>query len=166
MKNHLIIWIDQGKDVVDIPFWGDLIKNDNLKAQRFYPEIASLFRKHNVPVLYSKEYKPKLQQWSAEEVESGLNRVFRIILQQDRQFPKDLISDISLVPYVKKVKPGEIGVADIPPRISEAQALKKFDPSSLIYLEQAHAFSKGNPSGEWHTTVSSKHAFDVSTIID
>lgn len=146
MKNHLIIWIDQGKDVVDIPFWGDLIKNDNLKAQRFYPEIASLFRKHNVPVLYSKEYKPKLQQWSAEEVESGLNRVFRIILQQDRQFPKDLISDISLVPYVKKVKPGEIGVADIPPRISEAQALKKFDPSSLIYLEQAHAFSKGNPS--------------------
>ena len=69
MKNHLIIWIDQGKDIVDIPFWGDLIKNGNLKAQRFFPEIASLFRKHNIPVLYSKEYKPKLQQWSADEAE-------------------------------------------------------------------------------------------------
>lgn len=146
MKNHLIIWIDQGKGIVDIPFWGDLIRKDNLKADKFYPEIVSVFKKHKVPVLYSKEYKPKLQEWSADEVGSGLDRVFRVILQEDRKFPPELVNDISLVPYVKRVKPGEIGVADIPTRISEAQALRKFDPSSLIFLKEAHAFSTGNAS--------------------
>lgn len=146
MKNHLIIWIDQGKGIIDIPFWGDLIKKDHLKADRFYPEIVSLFKKHKVPVLYSKEYKPKVQEWSADEVMSGLDRVFRIILLEDRKFPPALIRDISLVPFVRKVKPGEIGVSDIPPPISEAQALTRFDPASLIFLKEAHAFSTGNAS--------------------
>lgn len=145
MKNHLIIWIDQGKSVIDIPFWGDLIRKDRLKANRFYPEIASLFDKYKVPVLYSKEYEPRLREWSPEEVGSGLDRVFRIILLEDRKFPPELVHEISLVPYVRKVKPGEIGVAEIPPRVSEAQALRKFDPSSLILLKEAHAFSTGNP---------------------
>src|SRR5688572_4183089 len=115
MKNHLIVWVDQGKSIVDIPFWGDLIRKDNLKADKFYPEIVSVFKKHKVPVLYSKEYKPKVQEWSSDEVRSGLDRVFRIILQEDGKFPPGLIRDISLVPFVKKVKPGAIGVADIPP---------------------------------------------------
>lgn len=146
MKNHLIIWIDQAKGIIDIPFWGDLIRKDDLNADTFYPEIVSVFKKHKVPVLYSKEYKPKVQEWSAEEVASGLDRVFRIILMEDRKFPPALIRDISLVPFVKKVKHGEIGVADIPPRISEAQALPKFDPASLIFLKEAHAFSTGSAS--------------------
>lgn len=146
MKNHLIVWIDQGKDIIDIPFWGDLIKNDKLKADSFYPEIESLFQKYNVPVLYSKEYKPDLKQWSADEVKSGLDRVFRIVLKEDRKFPPGLLSEISLVPYVRKVKPGEIGVANIPTRVSEAQALTKVDPASLIFLKEAHAFSSGNPA--------------------
>lgn len=146
MKNHIIIWIDQGKDIIDIPFWGDLIRKDGLKADKFYPEVVSVFNKHKVPVLYSREYKPRLAEWSADEVESGLDRVFRIILQQDRKFPPALIDDISLVPYVSKVKPGEVGVADIPRHISEAKALAGLDPSSLIFLKEAHAFSTGSAS--------------------
>ena len=146
MKNHLIVWVDQGKRIVDIPFWGDLIRKDNLKADKFYPEIVSIFKKHKVPVLYSKEYKPKVTEWSADEVNSGLDRVFRIILLEDRKFPPGLINDISLVPFVKKVKPGAIGVADIPPSISEAQAITRSDPGSLIFLKEAHAFSTGSAS--------------------
>lgn len=146
MKNHLIVWIDQGKDIIEIPFWGDLIRKDKLKSDSFYPEIESLFQKYKVPVLYSKEYKPNLKQWSEDEVKSGLDRVFRIVLQEDRKFPPELLREIALVPYVRKVKPGEIGVADIPTRVSEAQALTSFDPASLIFLKEAHAFSSGSPS--------------------
>ena len=115
MKNHLIIWIDPGKSIVEIPFWGDLIKRKGFNANKFYPEIASLFDKYKIPVLYSKEYKPKLESWSSDEAKSGLNRVFRIILKEEKEFPPELVNEISLIPFVKNVRPGEIGVADIPP---------------------------------------------------
>jgi thermitase len=146
VKNHLIIWIDEGKNVIDIPFWGDLIRRKGMSAETFYPEISDVFRKHDVPVLYSKEYKPKFRAWSDDEVKSGLDRVFRIILKQDGKFPPELLRDISLVPYVSKVKPGEIGVSTIPRRFAEAKALPGFDPGSLIYLKEAHTFTTGSPS--------------------
>jgi thermitase len=146
MKNHLIIWIDQGKNILETPYWGDLIRSKGVSADRFYPEITKLFKKYDVPVLYSKEYKPKLRSWSPAEVESGLNRVFRIILKEEKNFPPELIREISMIPYVGKVKPGEIGVAEIPRRFAEAKAIPGFDPASLIFLNEAHMFSTGNPS--------------------
>lgn len=146
MKNHLIISIDPRKRILELPFWGDLIKNKNLNADRFYPEVTTLFKKYKTPVLYSGEYKPKHETWSEEEVKSGLNRVFRIVLLEDRNFPPELIEEISLVPFVEKIKPGEIGVARIPSPVSEAMAIPGFDPASLIFLEEAHAFSTGSPS--------------------
>src|SRR3546814_12272953 len=63
-----------------------------------------------------------------------------------RNFPPELIEEISLVPFVEKIKPGEIGVARIPSPVSEAMAIPGFDPASLIFLEEAHAFSTGSPS--------------------
>jgi len=146
MKNHLIIWIDPQKNILQLPFWGDLIKNKNLEADRFYPEITSLFDRYKTPVLYSGEYKPRLETWTEEEVKSGLNRIFRIILQEDKNFAPELIRDIALVPFVEKVKPGEIGVAKIPTPVAEAMAIPGVDPAALIYLKEAHTFSTGNPS--------------------
>jgi subtilisin family serine protease len=146
MKNHLIIWIDSEKSILEIPFWGDLIEKKNLPADKFYPEVSSLFNKHNIQVLYSKEYKPKLKSWSPDEVKSGLNRVFRIILQEDKEFPNELINEISLVPFVKKVRTGDIGVADIPTPVSQSLALPGFDPSSLILLKEAQTFTTGSKS--------------------
>ena len=146
MKNHLIIWIDEGKSILEIPYWGDLIKSKGLTADRFYPEVIKLFDKYRVPVLYSKEYKPKLRTWSQNEVESGLDRIFRVILQHDKQFPPELIREISMVPFVQKVKTGAIGVAEIPRRFAESKAIPGFDPASLIFLKEAHAFSTGSPS--------------------
>jgi thermitase len=146
VKNHLIIWIDKGKKIPDIPFWGDLIKKKGLAADTFYPEISKLFDKYRIPVLYSKEYKPKLRTWSAHEVESGLNRVFRVILKEERKFPPELVNEILLVPYVTKVRPGEIGVTEIPRRYAEAKAIPGFDPSALIFLKEAQTFTMGSAS--------------------
>jgi thermitase len=146
VKNHLIIWVDQGARGFDAPYWGDLIANKGIRANDFYPEISGLFTKYYVPVLYSREYKPKLQSWSVDEIQSGLDRVFRIILKEDRNFPAELIKEISLVPYVTRVKRGEIGVSDIPYPFAEAKALPGFDPASQIYLKEAHTFTTGNPS--------------------
>jgi subtilisin family serine protease len=144
MKNHLIIWIDSGKNILEIPFWGDLLKKSGLSADRFYPEVTTLFNKYQVPVLYSREYKPKLESWSSDEVKSGLDRVFRVILKEERNFPPELVRDISLIPYVSKVRPGEIGVAEIPVPVSQSMALPGFHPSSLILLKEAHAISTGH----------------------
>jgi thermitase len=146
VKNHLIIWIDSDKNMLDIPFWGDLIEKKGLSAERFYPEILSLFNKYKTPVLYSREYKPQSATWSQEEIASGLNRVFRIILKEEMDFPPKLISEISFVPYVTKVKHGEIGVSEMPNRFAETKALQALDPSALILLKEAHAFSTGSPA--------------------
>ncbi len=131
---------------MDIPFWGDLIGSRGESSNQFFPEVRKLFEKHGVPVIYSKEYKPKLAQWSEEEVRSGLDRVFRIILKEEGEFPPGLLEDIKLIPYVAKVKSGEIGVADIPRKFAEAKALPGFDPASLILLKEAHSFTTGSPS--------------------
>lgn len=146
LKNHLIIWIDDSKKGFEAPFWGDLIKNKTLDADRFYPEVSSIFEKYKLPVSYTREYKPKLATWSADEILSGLDRVFRIILREDKGIPPGLMREISMLPLVTKVAPARIGVTEIPRRFAESKAISGFDPASLIMLKEAHAFSTGSPS--------------------
>lgn len=143
MKNHLIIWTESGKRIADLPFWGDLIREKHRASDNFFPEVTSLFSKYHMPVLYTSEYKPQHKSWSADEINSGLNHVFRVILQKDMNFPPALIREIELLPYVKQVKRGGIGVAEIPPA-AESMALPGMDPQALIFLKEAHAFTKGD----------------------
>ena len=143
MKNHLIVWIDSDKSLVDVPFWGDLIKEKHTARNDFFPEISSLFAKYNLPALFTSEYKPKLKSWTPEEMKSGLHRIFRIVLKEDKKFPPQLIKAISLIPFVENVKEAGIGVADMPP-LAQSMAIPGFDPSTMILLKEAQAFSNGS----------------------
>ncbi|ELR72562.1 Subtilisin-like serine protease [Fulvivirga imtechensis AK7] len=146
MKNHLIIWTAPDKRLDELPYWGDLIhkRDEEAAASRFLPEVSTLFNQYNLPVLYTKEYKPKNDIWSAEEVKSGLANIFRIILKQDKKIPDALIEKIKLVPYIRKVKPVDVGVAALPP-IASPMSVAALDPSSQILLKQAHAYTTGSP---------------------
>ena len=144
MKNHLIIWTSPDKKIDKLPYWGDLIHKKHPQETTFLPEVASVFREYNLPVLYTTEYRPRLKDWSADEVKSGLANIFRIILREDKKIPASLIEKIKLIPYVRKVAPIEIGVARLP-RTSGAMALPLLDPSTQIFLKQAHAYTTGSP---------------------
>lgn len=143
MKNHLIIWLnDKADQIPSLPFWGDLIKNKTPEAYRFIQAVEDLFGKYNVPAIYTNEYKPRLTSWSSDEIASQLHRVFRVILLQDRAFPERLVEEIKLLPVIKQVKMGGIGVAEIPKAVS--MAIPGPDHTALIYLREAHAFSQGH----------------------
>jgi thermitase len=144
MKNHLTIWTSADKKIDDLPNWGDLLHDDNPEAKAFLPEVSSLFDQYNLPVLYTTEYQPKFKEWTTEEVKSGLANIFRIILREDKQIPASLIEKIRLIPYVKKVNPVVIGVAKLP-KVSRPMSLPLLDPSSQIFIKQAHAYTMGNP---------------------
>ena len=126
-----------------MPFWGDLIKEKHPTRNDFFPEISSLFAKYNLPALFTSEYKPKLKSWTPEEMKSGLHRIFRIVLKEDKKFPPQLIKAISLIPFVENVKEAGIGVADMPP-LAQSMAISGFDPSTMILLKEAQAFSNGS----------------------
>lgn len=144
MKNHLIIWTEQGKRMDELPYWGDIIHKKSPEAEKFLPEVSNLFKKYNLPVLYSKEYKPQYRTWTQEEVQSGLANIFRVILKEDKDIPASLIEEIKLVPYVKKIKPVDIGVAELPP-VASSMGVSILDPSAQIYIKHAHAFTTGSP---------------------
>lgn len=144
MKNHLIIWTEGGKRMDELPYWGDLIRKPGLEATRFLPEVDAVFKDYNLPVLYTKEYKPQHHTWSPEEIKSGLANIYRIILKEDKKIPASLIEKIKFIPYIKKVKPVDVGIAELPPVVSP-MSVTLMDPASQILLKQAHAFTTGNP---------------------
>lgn len=144
MKNHLIIWTEQDKRMDQLPYWGDLIRKSAPEVEAFLPEISNLFSKYNLPVLYTKEYKSQYQSWSEDEIKSGLANIYRIILKEDKKIPASLIEEIKLVPYVRKVKPVDIGVAELPPAAS-SMGMSVLDPAAQIYIKQAHAYTTGSP---------------------
>ncbi|ERM80830.1 hypothetical protein P872_12205 [Rhodonellum psychrophilum GCM71 = DSM 17998] len=143
MKNHIIVWMAQGKAAVDLPYWGDIISKKIPASEYFLPVFSALFEKYNLPVWYASEYKSVGSSWSPDEIKSGLHCVYRIIFQQDREIPKGLVEEIKLIPSVKKVEAIGIGVTDIP-QISEPMGFRR-NPSETIFLNEAHAFSSGHP---------------------
>lgn len=142
MKNHLIIWMESGDNMVGLPYWGDLIARKIPAAETFIPEVSNIFKKYHLPVWYSSEYKPVSKEWTPDEIQSGLNNVYRIILKEDKNIPAALVEEIKLVPIVKKVEVIEIGVAEMP-RVAASMAFGR-NPSDRIYLKEAHAFSEGD----------------------
>lgn len=145
MKNHLIVWTAPEKRIDQLPYWGDLIHKKDHAADQFLPEVEKVFKDFNLPVFYTKEYKPVHHDWSADEVKSGLANIFRIILKEDKNIPSGLIDKIKLIPYVTKVKPVDVGVAKLPSVVSP-MAVSLLDPSAQILVQQAHAFTRGSPA--------------------
>src|ERR1700730_16557417 len=103
----------------------------------------------------TREYKPENEtanntndiRWTKEEVDAGLNRIYRIILQDDMDIPDQLVEEIKLIPVIEKVSPGRVGVVHLPKEsfsLSQENITNK--PGEQIFLDEARLWSKGNPS--------------------
>ena len=155
MKPHLIIKLKTGIDAIDAPYWVDFIDNRSMAVDRFQQDIDKLMQNNQLRFWVTKEYKPKQQHsvdpvtngWSKEEVESGLNRIYRIILQEDKNLSPDLVEQIRLIPVVEKAQPGIIGISELPDAaLSFSQASNLDRSAKQIFLEEAQLYSKGHPS--------------------
>lgn len=93
----------------------------------------------------TKEYRLAGTTPSPEELRQGIERSYRMILQQDYKFPPTLVERIRLLPSVEEVRPLEVGEADLPPHVSATASLEQGRTRDLIQLNFARALTRGIP---------------------
>ncbi|MBU1405609.1 MAG: S8 family serine peptidase [Proteobacteria bacterium] len=151
MKSHLIIKLHQPAATTDhIPHWVDAISTKSGGSRQLVPAIDAILAGKSIPVWVTREYPVAGQDWSTAEIKHGLNRIYRLVLQDDRQLPATLIRDINLLPEVNYARMGDIAVADLPQAHaltdSQASINSGTDRASreAIRLPEAHLSSQGD----------------------
>ena len=149
MKDHLKVTLRPGAPVAaDVPHWERLLTDKSAAPAHFHRPVDELLHAHGVPVWATREYRPAFgEAFSRDEVASGLDRVYRLILQREGRFPEELVDAVRLVPTVASVRRATIGSADLP-HLEPAAMSATTDRASreAISLPEAHAYGKGDPS--------------------
>jgi thermitase len=129
-----------------IPYWEDVIADKSQARTSFYGPVDDVLARRGVPVWVTHEYRPAAAAFSADEVASGLNRIYRLILQQDEHVPPGLVQEIELVPSVEYVRVGQVGAAELPPSVATTLSVTTDQQSRrAVYLSDAHRYSRGHP---------------------
>jgi subtilisin family serine protease len=148
MKHHIVIKLHQPLGEPErIPFWVDFITDKSVTRESVNPEIDRLMRELGLKFWLAQEYRLSVPGPSEEEIREGLNRTYRMILQQDYEVPADLTGRIRLMPSVEEARGIDVAEAPLPPPELATQASLRFKRAAdLIYLPYARAFGKGHPS--------------------
>ena len=146
MKPHLVLKLRRRLiDDARIPSWLDFIQDKRNARETIEPSIDRLMADRGLAFWVTREYQPAASQWTTDEVVQGLDRTYRMILQQDYQLPADLVERIRFVPAVEEARPIAVGEAELPPRFSGTASLPEARAADLIYLPYAHALTRGRP---------------------
>jgi thermitase len=148
MKHHLIVKMRRPlADGRPIPNWVDFIRDKSVVREHVTPEVDRLFSALALRVWVTHEYQPAHADWSLDEQREGLDRTYRLILQHDYQFPRDLVARISLVPDVEHVHHLAVGEAELPnPARASTMSLAARRPADMIGLGYARALTRGTPA--------------------
>ena len=161
MKPHVIVQLKPGVPAADVPHWASVIRDKRDAPEQLIPAIDTVLRKARVPVWVTHEYSPATTWWSPEETAAGLDRVYRLVLQEDRSIPPAIISDISLIPQVERVRIGGIAESPLPSPIArQASVRTDVESRDAIRLPEAHRFTRGDPNirvAVLDTGISAKH---------
>jgi thermitase len=143
LKPHFIVRLADEERVVQAPSWVDVLHNNARALERLHPDIDRLLDRYRTPVYITSEYPLLNGTGSPDEIRSGLNRVYRLILQQDGVIPPDLIREIQLLPVVRYARIGAIAGSELPRVEQTSRRRTMHSPHEAIGLEDAHAFTKG-----------------------
>jgi len=147
MKHHFVLKLHrQLSDDTNIPDWTTFINDKSVVRESLIPEVDDLFDRLGVKFWVVKEYKPAGTDWSKEEIQHGLNRTYRMILQEDYKLPGNLVDQIKLIPSVEDARELEVGEVRLPPRaISTTASIQPRKPGDLVYVPFARAITRGSP---------------------
>jgi subtilisin family serine protease len=176
MKSHLIVRLRPGVLATDAPHWASVIRDKRAAPEQLTPAIDTVLRAARVPGWVTREYAPSGTTggssaprvsgradgiWSPEEVAAGLDRVYRLVLQEDRGIPASLIDDIRLLPQVERVQMGGIAQSPLPAPIAGQMSVRTdVESREAIRLPEAHRFTRGDPAikvAVLDTGISAKH---------
>ncbi len=147
MKYHFVLKIRQKLNSdLHIPYWVDFITDKSVVIQNLNPEVDALMSSAGLQFWLTREYAPANASWSASEVLHGLDRTYRLVLQQEYTLPDDLLDRLLQLPSVETACELTIGEAHIPQRdLSVQTSLPGSRPADLIYLAFAKALTRGSP---------------------
>jgi subtilisin family serine protease len=155
MKPHLVVKLNQRLlDDNKIPDWLDFIHDKSFVKESLLPEFDRVMRDAGVRYWVASEHKAigPGEVWTPDEVRSGLDRTYRVILQDDYDVPAVLIERIRRIPAVESVHELGVGEAVIPTRdLATESSAGTSRAGDLIGLDFAHALTRGEP--EVHVAV-------------
>lgn len=147
MKPHIILVLDHAIGDRPIPHWETVLTDKSGALRPPSAAIGDVLARHGVDVFTTQEYAPANGRglWSPDEVAARLDRVLRLVLQQDRAIPPTLIEDLRLLPEVVEARPGLIAAAPLP-RIQSARSRAPYAGAQrAIRLGEAHRLTRGDP---------------------
>ncbi|RYY53781.1 MAG: peptidase S8 [Chitinophagaceae bacterium] len=149
MKQHFVIKISkdyQSRLVGDFPYWRDFILDKSRAVTSFFPEFDQLLAYNLLSFWVTKEYKSQFMHWNEAEIFSGLDRFYRVIMQQDLLLPDNLLEKIKQLPHIEDATTITVVEAEIPrPLVSAQQSYSSVMTEDLIYLKYAKLLTKGSP---------------------
>jgi thermitase len=150
VKEHLKIQLREGTDIVALtgpalPHWQDAIADKSAVGGKLHPSIDALLREYNLPVWVTSEYWPAGREWSEHETRSGLHRIYRLIVREDRQIPPELVEKIRGLEIVERAEVGQVAEAELPEPISQSMGAPVANQRSrdAILLPEAHGITRG-----------------------
>ncbi|MCU0568317.1 MAG: S8 family serine peptidase [Oculatellaceae cyanobacterium Prado106] len=147
VKHHIRLQLKAPPSVRQIPHWQEILDRKAIATSRLHPDIDEILNRHQVPVWVTREYHPaNHQQWNQAELTHGLDRIFRLILQEERPVPPGLIKDLGKLAIVEQVRPSEIVTAHLPSPMPMQLSLNTDVRSrQAIHLDEAHRWTQGEP---------------------
>ncbi|HJU73583.1 MAG TPA: S8 family serine peptidase [Gemmatimonadaceae bacterium] len=147
MKPHLEVKLRRGVPTPDAPYWEDAIHDKAGTDTVVDREVARLLARQAVPVLTTRAYAPESHSWSPEEIAAGLDRVYRLVLLENRTLPQQLLNDIQLIPTIEYARLGAVGRTQLPqPEVAAMSVTTDRRSREAIFLEEAQQYSLGDPS--------------------
>ncbi len=146
MKHHIVVKLRaELANGLNIPDWHAFIADKSGAREQLDADVDRIMREAGLRFWVTREYDPGEDGWNASERRLGLNRTYRLILQEDRALPADLVRRIGLVASVEEAHGLEVGSAPLPTPDVVTQASVAQKGSDLVYLPYAHALTRGSP---------------------
>ena len=146
MKPHIKLTLIKDVARNQIPNWEDVVSGKAKAQTHITPAVDRVLEEYGRSVQVTREYQSAGKKgWDTDELASGFNRVYRLILTQNTDIPAGLIKDISVLPMVEAVTPGKVATADLPPVTVRSLSLETDRRSrDAIYLPEAHEYCQGD----------------------
>jgi thermitase len=153
VKHHLVVKLRRAvPEPPRIPDWVTFITDKSTVVTTVDPDVDAAFA--GLTFWVTHEYTPAhgrqpdlATTWSALEVQHGLDRTYRLILQnQEQPLPDPVIARLAALPEVESVRQLEVGSAEIPDR-SAVAGTQSVAPArrDAIGADFAHALTHGRP---------------------
>lgn len=145
MKFHVITkLVRELPDGLGLPDWQDFITDKSVVRERLEPSVDAVMAQFGVRFWATREYRPAAPAaWNADERRHGLDRTYRLILQQEGRAPAGLVERLRALPAVEEVRGLEVGAAPLPELAGQASAIPR--AADMIGLAYAKAMTRGRP---------------------